>query len=162
MTVFVLLSPGEGMSLAGGAARSNSADLFLSSSFCQQYTCINLGVVQLTSDREIRIYTTTDVELRLYTLVGEVVGAEYVFPLNDTWDERAENVAAFFSEALRTRLSSTKVKQFAENPSSRATRFTDGRRRFLLSLEATHTPGLPEQRMLHVEYGRDFIAESQQ
>lgn len=158
---FLLLAIAKGTSLAGSATQSASKDFFLSSLFCRQYACLKLGAVQLTIDREVRLYTINGVELRLYTLRGEVIGAEYVFPLNDTWDQRAENVAAFFSETLHTRLSSTKVKQFAENPNSRITRFTDGERRFLLSLEVTHTPGSLEQRMLHVSYGRDFIAEAE-
>lgn len=158
-----LLCLNESRAFAGGASRPAS-DTFLSSPFCRQFSCTRLGTVKLAMDRETRIYTiaeVADAELKIYTLAGEAVGATYAFPLADFWDERAGSVASFFSSALSTQLSATKVRQFAENSSSAANQFMDGKRRFILSLEASYPPGLAGQRLLIVQYGRNFYDENE-
>lgn len=161
-----LLVIGVGLSGAVAGARGGTADhpSFLRSPYCQQAGCVSQGSVFLAQDREVQIYTLTGVpeaELRVYFLGREAIGAAYVFPLADSWGERSGPVAAFFSAALRTQVTAVRIRQFADLPLNTTVRLADGARRFILSNDVTSPPGELTQRVLHVKYGRNLIAETQ-
>lgn len=157
-----------GLSLLSAVAGARGGDAivssFLKSSYCQQAGCVSQGHVSLAQDRRVQIYTLTSVteaELRVYFLNQEAIGAAYVFPLADSWSHRTASVAAFFSAVLHTQLTAARVGQFADSPLNTALRLKDQARRFVLSNDVTSPPGDLTQRVLHVKYGRDLIAESE-
>lgn len=135
---------------------------FLRSAYCQQAGCVSLGGI-VNGGTGVRIYalrSVPEVELRVYSVGNEVNGAAYVFWFADTWDHRAEDVAGFFSAALSTQVTPARIRQFATSSSlDTVLRLADRERRFNLSYDVTSPPGRLNQRILHVKYGRDGVAE---